>query len=119
MKMPSLNVDSNGESYFGEFESTDPAKGNRPREHEVAYWQFWETQPGHFQDFRSIEDPCCFAVLAGKLMITSSLGESRHFARGDVVLMQDISGKGHAVRTYGTESCRVLRIGMKHVVSDA
>ena len=116
MKLPSLNVDASGHSYFTDVESTDPTKGNQPREQEIAYWQFWETQPGHFQNFKPSEDPCCLAVLSGKLEITSSLGERRYFSRGDLFLLQDVSGKGHAVRTYGLESCTVLRIGMKQVM---
>jgi uncharacterized cupin superfamily protein len=118
MKIPSLNVDAKGDSYFTEVESADPSKNNRPREQDIAYWQFWETQVGHYQDFKPIEDPCCFAVLAGKLEITSSVGEKRYFSRGDTVLMQDTSGKGHTVRTYGIEPCMVLRIGMKKMMTE-
>jgi hypothetical protein len=115
MFLSSLNVDSKGDSFFTRVETTHP--GNGPyREMDVAYWQLWETQPGHFQDFKASDAPRCLAVMSGKLAITSSLGETRHFARGDTFLLQDVAGKGHAVRTYGAEPCTVLLITMKQIM---
>ena len=119
MKLASLNVDDKGESYFGEVESANPAGSNKEREQDVAYWQIWETQPGHFQDFKPSEEPRCLAVLSGKLEITSSLGEKRYFSRGDTFLLQDVKGKGHATRTYGWEVCTVLLVTMKQVMAAA
>ena len=119
MKITSLNVDSKGDSYFTEVETANPAGSNREREQDVAYWQIWETQPGHFQDFKPSPDPRALAVLAGKLEITASSGEKRTFSRGDTFLLQDIGGKGHAVRTLGWEVCSVLRVAMKQVMTAA
>jgi uncharacterized cupin superfamily protein len=115
MKLPSLNVDSKGDSYFTEVESVD--NNNRPRQQDIAYWQIWETQPGHFQDFQPSEAPRYLAVLSGKVEITSSVGERRYFSRGDTLLIQDIGGKGHTVRTYGWEPCTILRITMKQIMA--
>lgn len=114
MKLPSLNTDANGDSYFTEVESLNT--GGRPREQDIVYWQIWETQPGHFQDFKPIEEPFFLGVLSGKLEITSSLGERRYFSRGDVFFLQDLKSKGHAIRTYGAESCNVIRLAMKSVM---
>ena len=115
MFLSSLNVDSKGDSFFTRVETAHP--GNGPyREMDVAYWQLWETQPGHFQDFKPSDAPRCLAVMSGKLAITSSLGETRHFARGDTFLLQDVAGKGHAVHTYGAEPCTVLLITMKQIM---
>src|SRR5689334_4147559 len=117
MKLASLNTDANGDSYFTIVESCDPPESNKEREQDVAYWEIWETQPGHFQDFKPSEEPRSFAVLSGKLEITSSLGERRYFSRGDTFLLQDIGGKGHAIRTYGWEVCTVLRVTMKKIMT--
>jgi uncharacterized cupin superfamily protein len=117
MKLASLNVDSKGDSYWTEVESANPPGSNKEREQDVAYWQIWETQPGHFQDFKPSPDPRCLAVLAGKLEITASSGERRYFTRGDTFLLQDISGKGHTVRTMGWEVCSVLRVAMKQAMT--
>ena len=117
MKLVSLNVDSNGDSYFTEIESGDAQ--NRPRQMDVAYWDIWETQPGHFQDFQPMKEPCWMSVLnsSGKLEITSSVGDTRNFALGDSFLLQDLSGKGHALRTYGWGPCTVLRVFLKQSMS--
>ena len=116
MKLTSLNVDSNGDSYFSEVESADSS--NRPRRMDIAYWEMWETQPGHFQDFQPSKEPRWLAVLtsSGKLEITSSLGETRNFALGDTFLLQDVGGKGHTIRTYGWGPCTVLRITLKQAM---
>jgi hypothetical protein len=111
MKLPSLNVDSKGDSYFTLVESADPS--GKPREQDITYWQIWETLPDHYQDFKPSEEPRYLAILSGKLEITSSVGERRYFSRGDTLLLQDLRGKGHAIRTYGWEPCTVLRITMK------
>ena len=117
MKIASLNVDSKGESYFGEVETSDPPGGNKEREMEVDYWQIWVTEPGHFADFKPSDGPKSLAVLSGKLEITSSTGERRYFSRGDTFLLQDVKGKGHAVRNLGIDQCAVLMVTMKQVMS--
>ncbi|MSO99048.1 MAG: DUF861 domain-containing protein [Rhodospirillaceae bacterium] len=119
MKLSSLYVDDKGESYFGEVECANPPGSNKEREQDVAYWQIWETQPGHFQDFKPTPEPRCLAVLSGKLEVTASTGEKRYFSRGDTFLMQDLTGKGHAVRTLGWEPCNVLLVTMKQTMAPA
>lgn len=116
MKLTSVNVDDKGQSYFGEVESAD--KNGKERAMPVAYWQFWQTQPGHFADFKPTDEPKCVAMGAGKLEITTSSGQRRVFARGDVFLLQDISGKGHAIRTIGFETCNAMVVTMKAIMPE-
>jgi uncharacterized cupin superfamily protein len=111
MKLPSVNVDDQGQSYFGEVESDD-LKG-KERQMDIAYWQVWQTQPGHVADFAPVDKPKCVALMAGKLEVTVSSGQKRYFSRGDTFLLQDVSGKGHAVRTVGAEPCSAMLITMK------
>ena len=117
MKLASVNVDDKGESYFGEVETANPPGSNKEREMDVAYWQVWVTQPGHFADFKPVDGPKSLAVLTGKLEITASSGEKRYFSRGDTFLLQDVTGKGHAVRNLGIEECQVLMVTMKDVMT--
>jgi len=117
MKVTSLNVDGNGDSYFGEVESADPLGGNKPREMDVAYWQVWVTQSGHFADFKPSEEPKWLVLMSGELEITASTGEKRCFSRGTTFLLQDIKGKGHALRTIGNETCAVMLVTLKNVMS--
>jgi uncharacterized cupin superfamily protein len=115
MKLASINVDDQGFSYFSEVESAD--KDDKERVMDVAYWQLWQTQPGHFVDFKPTEEPKCVVMMSGKLEITVSAGEKRYFSRGDTFLMQDISGKGHATRTIGAEPCTAMVITMPAVMT--
>ena len=111
MKLPSINVDENGHSYFGEVESAE--KDGRERNMDIASWQVWQTQPGHFADFKPMDAPTCIAMMSGKIEITVSSGEKRWFSRGDTIVLQDTTGKGHALRTVGAEPCTAMLITMK------
>jgi|ERR1700752_282282 len=42
-----------------------------------------------------------FAVLSGEWEVTAADGESRTFAKGDVLLVEDTGGKGHKSRVIG------------------
>ena len=42
-----------------------------------------------------------FAVLSGTWEVTASDGETRTFSTGDVLLVEDTSGKGHTSRALG------------------
>lgn len=117
MKLSSLFTDENGDSYFDYVESASPPDSNKERQQDTLYWQIWETQPGHFADFKPTDAPKCCAMLSGKMEVTTSLGEKRYFSRGDTWLMQDLKGKGHAIRTVGWEPCTVLLCTMKDVMT--
>jgi len=126
MKIPSLNTDANGDSHFTEVETAAPPGSafRGPGGPEVRYmdtesWQIWEMQPGHFRDFAPNPAPQCLAIMAGKLAVTASVGETRNFARGDVLLLQDLTGKGHALRAYGVEPCTVFLLTMKKIMTPA
>jgi uncharacterized cupin superfamily protein len=118
MKISSLYADDKGESYFAEVETANPPDSNKERVQDVLYWQIWETQPGHFQDFKPTDAPRCCAMLSGKLEVTASTGEKRYFSRGDTWLMQDVKGRGHALRTVGWEPCTVLLVTMKEIMAE-
>lgn len=116
MKIPSVNADDKGESYFGTVESADAKDRERPMA--IAHWQVWQTQPGHFVDFAPADGPKCIAMMAGKVEITVSTGERRYFSRGDTFLLQDVKGKGHALRTIGAEPCTAILITMKTAMAE-
>ena len=118
MKLASVNVDDNGDSYFGEIETSNPPGTNKERELPIAYWQVWETHPGYFADFKTVDAPKALAMMTGKLEVTVSSGEKRYFSRGDTFLLQDVRGTGHAIRTVGRESTQVMLITMKNVIPE-
>jgi uncharacterized cupin superfamily protein len=118
MKLTSVNADDQGDSYFGEVETADPPGSNKEREMEVAYWQVWVTQPGHYIDFKPTEEPRSLALMSGKVEVTASTGERRYFSRGDTFLIQDTKGKGHAMRTIGAEPCAIMLVTMKKPMTE-
>jgi uncharacterized cupin superfamily protein len=104
-------VDEQGNSYFSEVDCLDDQ--NRERVQESGAWQLWETKPGNYADFKPSTDPTAVAMMSGKLEVTVSSGEKRYFSRGETFLLQDVGGKGHAIRTVGVETCSALLIHMK------
>jgi uncharacterized cupin superfamily protein len=115
MKLPSLNVDDKGQSYFGEVESAD--KDGKERKMPAAYWQLWETQPGHVADFQPVDAAKCVAMTGGKIEVTASNGERRYFNRGDVFLLQDVSGRGHTIRNVGFDASSAIIVTMKDIMT--
>jgi quercetin dioxygenase-like cupin family protein len=113
MKIPNIYVDEYGHSYFGHAELPqrgDPTRRIQAASQQVLYWQIREIKPGHFIDFKPNPAPQFVAVLSGTLVLTVSNGETRYFTRGDMVLLQDVTGQGHITRTQGHEPCRSLVI---------
>ena len=116
MKIPKIYVDEHGHSYFGQAELVqhgDPQRRVQAANQDVRYWQMRQIKPGHFIDFRPNIVPQFVAVLSGKLALTVSNGETRHFTRGDMVLLQDMTGQGHVTRTLGHEPCTTLVITLQ------
>jgi quercetin dioxygenase-like cupin family protein len=113
MKIPRIYVDEYGHSYFDEAElvqTGDPKRRVQAKNQDVEYWQMREIKPGHFIGFKPNEVPQFVAVLSGRMCLTVSNGETRHFARGDMLMLQDVTGQGHSLRTLGHEPCRTLVI---------
>lgn len=113
MKIPNIYVDEYGHSYFGDAELPqrgDPNRRVQASNQPLLYWQIREIKSGHFIDFKPNSVPQFVAVLSGTMALTVSNGETRYFSRGDMVLLQDMTGQGHTTRTQGHEPCRTLVI---------
>lgn len=59
---------------------------------------FREVNPDYDYDFHNTPQKQYIILLDGKIEIESSLGEKRIFSGGDILLMEDVSGKGHKTR---------------------
>jgi hypothetical protein len=93
--------DSNGDSHFeevsiplqeagsiGRLSATIPANGVIFREVEPTYdWNFHTAPQKQY-----------IILLDGEIEIETSLGEKRNFKAGEVLLMEDTTGKGHKTR---------------------
>ena len=51
-----------------------------------------------------------FIILSGIVAFTASDGETRHYQAGDVLLLEDVSGIGHASYTVSQTACLVAAI---------
>lgn len=65
---------------------------------------------GTFEDFHPTPNAQILVVVQGQVEVGTSDGDKRRFGPGDVVLMQDNSGKGHTTRTFGAADHIALMI---------
>lgn len=113
MLIPTIYVDHQGHSYFGEsdlVQTGDPERRIQAKNQDVRYWQMRRLEEGYYNDFRTVEAAQFVAVMSGQVALTVSSGETRHFARGDMFLLKDQSGQGHGTRTVGFRPCEMLVI---------
>jgi hypothetical protein len=99
--IPRIYSDSNGDSHFedisiqlkeagtiGRLSETMPAKG-------VI---FREVEPSYDYDFHTAPQKQYIVLLNGEIEIETSLGEKRNFTAGEILLVEDITGKGHKTK---------------------
>ncbi len=108
---PRLYADSEGESHFerGDIEVAEanfappapPLAVSEP----IAATRivFTRLRAGWFGDFRPTPRRQWFFTLAGKLEVQASDGETLSMEPGDMVLLEDKTGKGHRTRVMGEE----------------
>ena len=106
-----LYADANDESHFEDvvvdFASTDFAASAPPLDLSepvpAAQFAFMSTPAGWSSDWHSSSARNMFFVLTGEWEVTASDGETRRFATGSALLVEDTTGKGHSSRVI-TES---------------
>lgn len=98
--------DANGDSHFEDFEVQLNDKGNigfLSNEETVKSIVFREVSPSYDYDFHTAPDRQYIVLLEGGVEIETSLGKKRSFPTGSVLLMEDITGKGHKTRNLKQE----------------
>jgi len=100
-KVTRVFADENGESYFEDI--TIPLKENG----EIGFLSelipatgviFREVLPTYDFDFHNAPHRQYIVLLDGRIEIETSLGEKREFGGGEILLMEDTTGKGHKTR---------------------
>src|SRR6266403_1437399 len=104
MRIRNLYEDANGESHFrdievdwveetpsGKMSKRLPATGIVFRETTTDYENSWHRAPRRQY----------VISLAGGITITASDGETRHIGAGEIVLVEDTTGKGHITKSSG------------------
>lgn len=59
---------------------------------------FREVLPGYDYDFHTAPQRQYIILLDGQIQIETSLGDIRQFGAGDILLVEDTSGKGHRTK---------------------
>jgi len=113
-----LFSDDLGESHFQDIQTnlnaTDFAPGipnlfiSNPLKASAA--SFFGAPSGWEADWHASSGRHLFAVLTGVWEVTASDGEVRTFSRGDVLLVEDTTGKGHASRVVSEEPSLALLV---------
>jgi hypothetical protein len=116
-----LFSDDQGESHFQdvqvdlhtvEFAPTIPPL-HVSEEIEATATSFFGGRTGWESDWHPSSGRHLFAVLTGTWEVTASDGEVRTFSCGDVLLVEDTTGKGHASRVISEEDSLSLLVTVK------
>ena len=118
MRYTRLFSDEQGESHFEEVEielaSTDYVEGAAPLQlsspHAAADYRFMDAPAGWTSDWHPSSARNLFVVLSGEWEVTASDGEARRFKTGDVLLVEDTTGKGHRSRVTSNDNSLALMV---------
>jgi hypothetical protein len=114
MKFTCVDVDEHGHSFFRDTDLPQSGSAQRisSKNQKVRYWKMTLSQPGHAVDFTVAPALTFVAVFSGQMNITVSNGETRQFARGDMLTLFDTRGQGHILKVVGEEPCHALHIAL-------
>ena len=111
-------VDEAGESHFAEAElpmtlasyAMPEPKVGLSATYEAASVTFFSAGPGYFGDWHTAIRKQFLFHLSGTAEIVVSDGESRTFKTGDILLVEDTTGKGHTARIVGDETVLIAAV---------
>jgi hypothetical protein len=113
MRIHNLYTDENGESHFRdiEIEWAEERRGSRLSKRLPATGIiFRETQPDNSLDWHPAPRRQYIVNLEAGVKLTASDGESRIINAGEVILVEDTTGKGHLSQGIGNKVRRSLFI---------
>ncbi len=115
MKIVRLYTGEDDESHFEEIDvEWKPAGDAETSSVQDATGVFFRRAPaGHVQDWHPAPRRQYVITLAGQSEIELSDGTVRRFGPGDVVLAEDVTGRGHITRVVGTEPRVYVTIPLK------
>lgn len=109
MRITRIYSDQNGDSRFEniEIELSDSGDiGRLSEKHAVKNIIFRENEGDYDYDWHIAPERQYIILLDGEIEIAVSSGEKRNFTGGDIILVEDIKGKGHRTRTTDNKSRR-------------
>lgn len=105
--------DSNGDTHFEDIEIPLTQAGNLGQLLDVLPATgiiFREVEPSYDWNFHPAPQKQYIILLDGKIEIETSLGEKRIFKAGEVLLVEDTTGKGHKTRNLQPEKRKSIFI---------
>lgn len=105
MKIMRIYTGADNESHFEEKAVDLKLSGNMEvSEQEPAIGLFFRRAPsGHLNDFHPAPRRQYIITLAGEVEIETGDGTIKRFGRGDIMLADDTTGRGHITRVIGNE----------------
>ena len=105
--------DANGDSHFEDL-SIPMEKagdiGSLSRALAVKSIIFREVEPSYDYDFHNAPQKQYIVLLDGQIEIETSLGEKRKFGAGEILLVEDTTGKGHKTRNITSQKRKSIFI---------
>jgi hypothetical protein len=101
MKITRIFSDENGESHFENLEiplANQGEIGFLSENIDVTKLQFRKVSAAYDYDFHCAPQKQYIVLLDGGVMIETSLGDKRTFETGEILLVEDLSGKGHRTK---------------------
>jgi len=111
VKVTRVYADAAGDSHFGEIDI--PLKdggtiGRLSDHHPVKNIIFRENDGDYDYDWHCAPQRQYIVLLDGEIELETSDGEKRRFRGGDILLVEDVSGRGHRTRTVNNMPRRSL-----------
>lgn len=100
-KVTRVYSDSNGNSHFEDIDiplEEAGSVGRLSQEFPAKGVVFREVEPSYDWDFHTAPQKQYIILLDGEIAIETSLGDKKTFKAGEVLLVEDTTGKGHKTR---------------------
>ena len=111
MKVTRVYADAAGDSHFGEIDiplQDGGTIGRLSERHPVENIIFRENDSDYDYDWHCAPQRQYIVLLDGEIELETSDGEKRRFRGGDILLVEDVSGRGHRTRTVNNKPRRSL-----------
>lgn len=98
MRYTEIFIDPDGLSRFREVEITHPHRielGDYSDPFEASQVLFWSFPKGCETDWHTAPQEQFVVILAGKIAVETDAGERREFTSGDILLANNLTGRGH------------------------
>ncbi|TAL59356.1 MAG: hypothetical protein EPN84_11375 [Legionella sp.] len=106
-----LLTDEKGNSYFkAAKEELNPTKIGFTSPELPVHHVFFGKSPGKEQNWHNPSKKLFIIVLSGVMQIETSRGEIKNFNPGEILLAEDITGKGHKTRSPNNKPVNYLAI---------